>query len=65
VSFRDDFAANGDEQVAIIEEAQAFAEAGDKKAYVKKLNELGPLDTESNELANQLGADACVGDEES
>jgi hypothetical protein len=62
-SLRDDFASNADEQIAIIDEAQALAESGDKKAYQEKLNELEPLDKESNDLANELGADGCLDDE--
>jgi len=61
-SIRDDFADNADEQVAIIKEAQTVAESGDKKAYHKKINEIETLDSESNELANQLGADGCLDD---
>lgn len=57
---RDAFADNGNEQIAIIEEAQASAEAGDAKAYKSKLQEIEPLDKESNALANDLGADACL-----
>jgi hypothetical protein len=61
-SIRDDFADNADEQVALIKEAQTLAESGDKKAYHKKLDEIAPLDKESDELANQLGADGCLED---
>jgi hypothetical protein len=62
-SIRDEFAANADEQIAIIEEAQALAESGEEKAYKKKLQSIGPIDDESNELANQLGADGCLDNE--
>jgi hypothetical protein len=57
---RDDFADNAEQQLALIEEAQAVAETGDKKEYRKALRATTPLDRESNELANQLGADACI-----
>ena len=59
---RDDFADNADDQIVIIKEAQAVAESGDKKAYHKKINEIETLDKDSNELANQLGADGCLDD---
>lgn len=59
-STRDEFADNGEEQVAVIKEAQAIAEQGDKKAYQAKVQEIAPLDAESNELASKLGADACI-----
>jgi len=57
---RDDFVANSEEQVALIEKAQAEAEAGDKKAYRKTLESGGSLATENDALANQLGADDCI-----
>ena len=59
---RDDFADNADDQIVIIKEAQTVAESGDKKAYHKKINEIETLDKDSNELANQLGADGCLDD---
>jgi hypothetical protein len=59
---RDAFAGNADEQIAIIEEAQASAEAGDEKAYKTKLQTIEPLGKESDELANDLGADGCLED---
>jgi hypothetical protein len=62
-SIRDEFAANADEQIAIIDEAQALAESGEEKAYKKKLQSIGPIDDESNELANQLGAEGCLDNE--
>jgi hypothetical protein len=61
-SIRDDFADNADEQVALTKEAQAIAESGDKKAYLKKIDEIEPIGNESDELANQLGADGCLDD---
>jgi hypothetical protein len=33
------------------------------KAYKKKLQSIGPIDDESNELANQLGAEGCLDNE--
>lgn len=59
-SIRDDFADNADQQLALIEEAQVAAETGDTKAYRKALEGTGSLDSESNELANDLGADGCL-----
>jgi hypothetical protein len=59
---RDDFVANGEEQVAIIKEAQAAAEAGDKKGYRAKIEEAEPLDAQSDEFASQLGATGCAED---
>lgn len=59
---RDAFADNADEQIAIIEEAQAEAEAGDARAYRQKLEETQPLDTESDLLASRLGASGCIED---
>jgi hypothetical protein len=59
-SIRDDFVANGEEQVSMLEAAQQTAESGDKKAYRKALQDIEPLSSESDELANQLGAEACV-----
>ena len=57
---RDAFVANGNEQVAVIKEAQAIAESGDKKAYHRKLNEGEPLGKESDEIASRLGATGCI-----
>ena len=59
-SIRDEFADNADQQLALIEDAQAAAETGDKKEYGEALQATDPLDTESNELANQLGAAGCI-----
>ena len=59
-SIRDDFVANGEEQLALVEEAQQLAEAGDRKAYLRKLEEGQAIDQEGNSLANQLGADECI-----
>jgi len=59
-SIRDAFVANGEEQLALVEEAQRQAEAGDRKAYIKTLRSGQEVDQESNELANQLGAEECV-----
>lgn len=59
---RDAFADNADQQVAVITEAQAAAEEGDAKAYRAKIEETQPLDTESDELASQLGATGCTED---
>lgn len=57
---RDAFADNGEEQLAIIEEAQTAAESGDRKEYVATVRESRSLDKESNELASQLGATGCI-----
>jgi hypothetical protein len=59
---RDQFADNADQQIVIIKEAQTAAEAGDAKAYRKKIEETQPLDKESDELASKLGATACLED---
>ena len=59
---RDDFADNADQQVALIKEAQTIAETGDKKAYREKFGEIEPIGRESDDLANQLGADGCLDD---
>ena len=59
-SIRDDFADNAEQQVALIEEAQAVAETGNKKEYREALQATTPLDRESNELANELGAQGCI-----
>lgn len=59
-SIRDDFVANSEEQLALIEKAQTEAAAGDKKAYAKTLQSGDSLATENDELANQLGADDCI-----
>ena len=56
---RDAFVENADQQLAIIEEAQAIAETGDTKAYRKKVNETQSLDQESDEIASRLGAGGC------
>lgn len=56
---RDAFVENADQQLAIIEEAQAIAETGDTKAYRKKVNETQSLDQESDEIASRLGASGC------
>jgi hypothetical protein len=60
---RDEFADNADAQIAIIDEAQVLAEAGDKKKYVAKVREAEPLDKESDALASKLGATDCLSDE--
>ena len=57
---RNAFADNGAEQVAIIKEAQAHAEAGDRKKYVETIEETSALDKESNEIASRLGATGCI-----
>jgi len=57
---RDDFVANGEEQVALVEEAQQQAEAGDRNAYRQTLESGQALDEESNEFASQLGAEECI-----
>ena len=57
---RDAFADNADQQVAVIKEAQAAAEAGDAKKYRTTIEEAEPLDKESDELASQLGATGCI-----
>ena len=59
-SIRDDFVANGEEQLALVEEAQRQAEAGDRKAYIKTLESGQDVDEASSELANQLGAEECI-----
>ena len=59
-SAHEGFVAAGEEQVALIEQAVADAEAGDKKAYLKTLNSGQELDREGNRLANELGADDCI-----
>ena len=59
-SDRNAFADNGAEQVAIIKEAQAHAEAGDRKKYIETIEETGNLDKESNEIASRLGATGCI-----
>ena len=56
---RDAFVENADQQLAIIEEAQASAETGDPKAYRKKVDEPQSLDRESDEIASRLGASGC------
>ena len=57
---RDEFVANGEAQVALVEEAIEHAEAGDKKAYIKTLESGQEVDQESNRLANELGAEECI-----
>ena len=57
---RDAFADNADQQVAIIKEGQAAAEAGDAKKYRSTIEGIEPLDKESDELASQLGATGCI-----
>ena len=59
-SIRDEFVANGEEQLALVEQAQEDAEAGDRKAYRKTLESGQEIDQESNDLANQLGAEECI-----
>lgn len=59
-SARDDFVANGQEQLDMVKKAQAEAEAGDKKAYRQTLEGGQALDEESNTLASKLGAKECV-----
>ena len=59
-SIRDEVAENAEQQLALIEEAQAIAETGDKKEYRQALQATTPLDSESNELANDLGAEGCI-----
>ena len=56
---RDAFAENADQQVAVLEEAQAIAETGDTKEYRKKVDETQSLGRESDELASRLGASGC------
>jgi hypothetical protein len=58
-SARDDFVANGQEQLDMVEKAQAEAEAGDKKAYRATLEGGQALDKQSNALASKLGAAEC------
>ena len=58
-SIRDDFVANGEEQLALVEEAQAQAEAGDRKAYIKTLESGQDVD-KGDALANDLGAEECI-----
>jgi len=57
---RDAFADNGEEQLAIIKEAQTAAESGDRKEYISTVRQSTSLDRESNELASQLGAEGCI-----
>ena len=59
-SLRDEFVANGEQQLALVEQAVQDAEAGDKKAYRQTLEGGQALDQESNEIANDLGADDCI-----
>jgi hypothetical protein len=59
---RDQFTDNADQQVEIIKEAQAAAEAGDAKEYRSVIQSAEPLDKESDELASQLGATGCIED---
>ena len=59
-SARDDFVANGQDQLDMVEKAQAEAEAGDKKAYTATLEAGEGLDKQSNALASKLGAEECV-----
>jgi hypothetical protein len=56
---RDAFAQNADQQVAVLEEAQAIAETGNTKEYRKKLDETQSLGSESDALASRLGASGC------
>ena len=59
-SARDDFVANGQEQLEMVEKAQQEAEANDKKAYRQTLEAGQALDKESNRLASRLGAQECI-----
>jgi hypothetical protein len=59
-SARDDFVANGQEQLDVVEKAQAEAEAGDKKAYQATLEGGQALDKKSEALASKLGAQECA-----
>lgn len=55
----DTFVSVSDEQIAGLKEAEAAAKAGDKATYQAKLQELQPLDAESDAAASRLGAGAC------
>ena len=57
---RDAFVENANEQLVLIKEGQAAAEAGDKKEYHQKFSETDPLDKESDEIASRLGATGCI-----
>ena len=62
---RDEFADVADQQLAVITEAKAVAEEGNAKKYGAAFGQLESLGKQSDELASQLGATACIdqGDE--
>ena len=57
---RDEFADNADQQVALLEDAQAAAEEGNAKEYRETFEGIEPLGKQSDELASQLGATGCI-----
>jgi hypothetical protein len=59
-SARDELVANGEEQLALIEQAITHAEAGDRRAYRRTLEQGQSLDEEGNEVASRLGAEGCI-----
>ena len=58
----DEFVRLADQQITITKEAQQAAESGDKAGYRAKLQEIEPLDKESDEVASRLGAQECSND---
>jgi hypothetical protein len=49
-----------DQQIAGLKEAETAAKAGDKAKYQAELQELEPLDQESDAAASRLGAAGCA-----
>lgn len=57
----DDFLATAETQLEGARDAQTAAEAGDTDEYRRILEDLGPLDKESDLAASKLGAEDCIG----
>ena len=58
----DEFVRLADQQIAITREAEQAAKSGDKAGYQAKLQEIEPLDKESDDVASRLGAQECLND---
>lgn len=58
----DEFVRLADQQLAATKEAEQVAKSGDQAAYRAKLQEIEPIDKESDAVASRLGAQECAND---
>lgn len=58
----DQFVDISEQQLEIVKEAESAAKAGDTQRYQATLQQLQPLDKDSDQIASRLGAAECAND---